>query len=120
MVDVELQLEVGQGQLADQRFRIGVVIEEIARHVAAIDRLEQEIDAMGQEPFSSRDDRAPISRYRALVLARAEPGHKMQALHAGGFGEGECPLDAGLEVIKSLRLRGQAALAGGPIARVAD
>ena len=54
MIDVELQFQVRNFQLDDQVAREAEIVEEIAGHVARVDRLEHDVDAVRREEFRRR------------------------------------------------------------------
>ena len=66
VIDVELQPQIGQLQVIDQPFRQTEVVHQIAGNIAAIDRLDQNLDAMGRGRLAGEFQRVPIGGNRRL------------------------------------------------------
>ena len=45
MVDVELQLDVGQTKITDEIACVSEIVEKIGRHASRVDRLQKQVDA---------------------------------------------------------------------------
>jgi hypothetical protein len=101
----------------DEIGRLVEVVEEVSRHVLAVDRLEQEVDAMLGQPVGGIGDGIAIARLRGGVLRVGEAGHHVDALHAGLADIGQRRVEAGAELRLAARQRGDATLASGEIAR---
>ena len=69
MIDVELQFQIRTLQLADQIRRQVKIVHQVSRHVAVVDRLQQDIDlARG---IARPGDRIAIGRQRGIALSDA-------------------------------------------------
>ncbi len=117
VIDIELQLQVRDLEFDDQVAREDKIVEEVSGHVARVDRLDHDIEAVGREKF-----RGPCHRFvecldRLAVAPVGDAGHQMQPLDAGRLGIGQCGVQALLEILKTLGQRGKAFFAGVPIAR---
>ncbi len=97
MIDVELQPEIGQVQFIDQPFRQHEIIHQIAGNVAAIDRLDQDIDAVTRRRLAGELDRVLVGSHRCV--SRGDAGHQVQARRAGGAGIIERGFNRGAEFI---------------------
>ncbi len=51
VVEIELQLEIGQREVADQDGGLVEIVQEIAGHVAPVDRLDEQINLLRREPL---------------------------------------------------------------------
>src|SRR5690606_27828240 len=91
VVDIELQAEVRVIDLLDQRRRHLKAIQEIARHIDRVDRLDQDRDT-GRRAHVSGDSKV-VAKRRILALPRdrfiAKPGHQMHPLRTDRPGVGE-------------------------------
>ena len=117
MVDVELQLQVRPCKPAHQRRGDIEIVQEIARHVARIDRLQQDINVQVHGAIAGMEHRALERGERRGILRRRNAGHQMQATDAGGARIDQRSVDRCLEFIPALRQRGKATFAVVPVAR---
>ena len=61
MVDIELELQIRLPKRIDERGRVGEIVEEIARYVARVDRLQKQIDAALGEDRRRIQDGATVA-----------------------------------------------------------
>ena len=118
MVEVELQLEVGVPDPLDHRHRLGRRIEEIARDVAVVDRLDDDGDAFARQPLGRMPQIRDIDALglRPVASGRQYPGHCVQQLAVGRLGVAERRFDPVTEFLLAPHQGGSAALAGRPVA----
>ena len=117
VIDVELQFQVRDLQFGDQVAREAKIVEKIARHVACVDRLDHDVEAVGREEL-----RGPRHRFvelfdRPRIAAIGDARHQMQPLDAGCLRVRQRRLKASLQIVEAIRQRGKAFFAGVPIAR---
>ena len=117
MIHVELQLDVRPSGLADIAGGPLEIVEEIARHVLAVDRLEQQVDAVLAEPVGGIGDRGAIALLRRRIVGIGDAGHHVQPLHPGLVDIGQRLVDRCPEFLLAADQRRHPALAPGPIAR---
>src|SRR3954453_11002261 len=117
VIDVELEFQVRKPQLLDQVAREAEIIEEVAGHIARIDRLEHDVDAVRREELGGPRDRFVERLDRDALATVGDARHQMQPLDAGRLGVGKRGLQARLELGESRRECRKALLAGIPIAR---
>src|ERR1700733_4261195 len=117
MIHIELKLHIGSAEAADERARIGEIVEEIGGHVACVDRLENEIDvALGEDRGCIRN-RAPVARLSLRVRTRGVAGHHVHTANLGRSDIIEHAGEAGLEFVEPCGQRRETALAILPAAR---
>jgi endonuclease III-like uncharacterized protein len=80
MIHVELQLDVRPAGFADIGRRLVEIIEEIARHVLAVDRLEQQVDAVLAQRVGGIGERVAIGLLRCRIVRVGEARHHVQRL----------------------------------------
>ncbi len=113
MIDVELQAQVRGPDLVQDLGRQFETVEEIARHVVAVHRLDGQAGAgvAGAGPFQVLDEGAP--RQPALGLA----GHHMQVLDPQRPAEAQGAVEIAAKARFVARLGGKAARAASPVRR---
>ncbi len=117
MVDVELQLQVVGADLVDDRHALPGPVDEEARHVAAVDRLQQQFDPGRLQRFRRdlqvRDERAP--RRARPDVRRQDAGEAVDARTSEGLRIADGAVNAGPELVRPVRMAGDAALAAVPV-----
>ncbi len=88
MEEVELQLEVGRPHLLDDPPPVALVVEEIARDRARVDRLDEHRDAQRRRLLRRQRHVRQIGAGEglAVVLGTDQPGHAMQPLRPDHLG----------------------------------
>ncbi len=118
MVEVHLYFQVGCIHLFPDGVGFGLGIEEIAGDVAAVDGLDEQLDAVcGQRRGSVAqigDIDGPMPA--ALGARRQQAGHGVEAPCAERFGAFEGADDAGAELVLATGQGGQTPFAGCPVA----
>src|SRR5207248_312006 len=110
------EFPVRKPQLVYQVAREAEIVEEIAGHVAGIDRLEHDVDTVRRKELRSPRHRFVEGLDRDAFAAVGDAGHQVQTLDAGGLGVRQRRLQALLEIGKALGKRRKALLAGIPVA----
>ena len=93
------------------------IVEEVAGHVARVDRLDHDVEAMRREELGGVGHRFAERRDRPGIAAVGDARHQMHALDAGRFGIGQRGVQALLQIVETIRQRGKSLFAGVPIAR---
>jgi len=117
VVDVELQLEVGQRQLRDQRRRLAEIVQEIARHVAAVERLQDDVQPVLGRRRAGEADGLPIACAGLRRARRGDARHHVQPAHPRRQRVVHGLRHARLELRPTLGKHRHAAVAGRPVAR---
>ena len=117
MVEVELELQVRQREVADQVGGPAEIVEEVARHVPAVDRLQDEVETGRRQPLRRPDHGPAVSFGSARVIVGREACHQVEPADAGRLGVAERGVDTGLQLVEAFRKRRQTTLTLGEIAR---
>src|ERR1700682_3314178 len=116
VIDITLKFQLGDLKFDDQVAREAKIVEEVAGHVARIDRLDHDVEAMGLKKLGGPYHRLVKRRHGLRIAALGNAGHQMQAFDAGRLRIGQRRLNTLLQVGKTIRQRRKTLFAGVPIA----
>ena len=119
VIEIELDLEVGCTDGLHDAVRLGLMVEEIAGHVARIDRLDQHLAPLGRRLRCGPGQvgLVDLEQCGTRQVGRGDAGHHMDARAVQRPGIGQRGGQAGAELGLAAGQTGQAALAGLPVAR---
>ena len=118
MVQVHLHLHVGGADLGDQRVGVVLAAQEEAGHVAAVDGLQQDLDAVRRSLLGDVAQVGDVGSAHGGCIGPLgyQPGHDMDAGALQGLGIVDGFGDAFAELGLTPRQAGQPALARIPVA----
>ena len=88
VIEIHLHLEVGFIHFFDDRMRVGLRVQEVARKIARVDRLDQQrAAALGELACGESQVVDVHGAVRSAISARRnDPAHRVQSRSRGCFG----------------------------------
>ena len=119
VIDVELKFQVRNLQFPDEIIGETEIVEEVAGHVAWVDRLDHDIEPVRRKELGGIGDRLVECFRRLAVRALGNPRHQVQPLDAGRLRVRQRGDEALFEIVEAVGQRGKALLAGSRSCRAA-